>query len=178
MADRLTQDLVGALAYSIEVDGEILDTVTADHPIEYLHGYDNIVPGLENALDGLSTGDDFDVTVAPEDAYGEYDDENIEEIPRDDFEFDEEGMELMKGLEVEMMDEDGDIIEGTIIELRDETVMVDFNPPLAGKTIRYKGTVVNVREATEEELEWGYPESLLDELFGTDDDDFDADADA
>jgi len=166
----LTENKIGAIAYEIYVDGELLETVTEDSAIEYMHGGDNIVPGLEKALEGKKAGDTFDVTVAPEDAYGEYDNDLIEEIPVEDFAFDEEGAELEAGLEVEMMDEDGDIIEGTILGVEGDFVLVDLNPPLAGKTIRYAGKVLNVREPNEEELEWGFPESLLDEMFGEDDD--------
>lgn len=175
MAERLTENKVGAIAYDIFVEGQLVETVNPDEPIEYLHGRDNIVPGLEAALAGLSAGDNFDVTVAPEDAYGDYDKEMIEEVPREDFDFDEVGGELEVGLEVEMLDEDGDIVEGVILEIRKDAVLVDFNAPLAGKTIRYAGRVISIREATEEELEWGFPESLLDDMFGEDDMDDDDD---
>lgn len=170
MALTLSENKIGAIAYDIHVDGEHLETVNEADAIEYLHGAENIVPGLENALAGKQVGDNFDVTVEPADAYGDYDEDLIEEIPADDFEFDEEGIELEAGLEVEMMDEDGEIIEGTIIGLEGDYVLVDMNPPLAGKTIRYVGKIVNIREATEEELEWGFPETLLDEMFGDEDD--------
>lgn len=170
MALSLKDNLVGAIAYEIHVDGEHVETVTEDMAIEYLHGAENIVPGLEKVLAGKTTGDTFDVTVPPQEAYGDYDENLIEEIPTDEFEFDEDGMTLESGLEVEMMNEDGDIIEGTILGVEGDTVLVDMNPPLAGKTIRYVGKVVDVRQPTEEELEWGFPESLLDDLFGSEDD--------
>lgn len=170
MSLTLSENKVGAIAYDIHVDGELLETVSTDDAIEYLHGWDNIVPGLERALAGKQAGDSFDVTVEPEDAYGDYDEDLIEEIPAEDFEFDEADVELAPGLEVEMMDEDGDILEGTVVGVEGDYVLVDLNPPLAGKTIRYAGKVLRVREATEEELEWGFPESLLEEMFGEDDD--------
>jgi FKBP-type peptidyl-prolyl cis-trans isomerase SlyD len=169
MSGRLTENKVGAIAYSIYVEGELVETVVAEDPIEYLHGYENIVPGLEAALAGKQEGDKFDVTLAPADAYGDYDDEQIQEIPLDEFDFDEEDATLEVGMEIEMMDEDGDIIEGVILEIRDDVVVVDLNPPLAGKTVRYAGQVLQVRDATEEELEWGFPESLLNDMFGEDD---------
>ena len=97
----------------------------------------------------------------------------IEEIPADDFDFEEEGVALEPGLEVEMMDEDGDIIEGTILGIEGDMVLVDLNPPLAGKTIRYAGQILNVREPSEEEMDWGFPESLLDEMFGEEEDEDD-----
>lgn len=173
MSDTLKKNKVGEIAYDIYVDGNLLESVAEDDSIEYMHGWDNIVPGLEKALDGLGAGDEFDVTVAPEDAYGHYDESLIEEIPAKDFQFDENDGELEAGLEVEMMDEDGDILEGTIVGIENDMVLVDLNPPLAGKTIRYAGRVINVREPSEEELDWGFPETLLDELFGeeTDEDD-------
>lgn len=170
MTDVIGEDKVGALAYEIWVDGELLETVTAENAIEYLHGWDNIVPGLEKALEGKSAGDSFDVTVPPEEGYGDYDDELIEEIARDDFDFDEADVQIEIGMEVEMLDDDGDIIEGTIVGIEEDVVLVDMNPPLAGKTIRYAGQVLSVREATEEELEWGFPESLMEDLFGDEDD--------
>lgn len=171
MSLTLSENKVGAIAYEIHVDGKLLETVPEDDAIEYLHGWENIVPGLEKALEGKAAGDSFDVTVPPEDAYGDYDEELITEIPMDEFEFDEADSELEIGMEVEMLDDDGDIIEGTIVEFRDDVVLVDTNPPLAGKTIRYVGKVLDVREANEEELEWGFPESLLEDMFG--DEDFD-----
>ena len=170
MSDVIGEDKVGTLAYEIWVDGELLETVSADNAIEYLHGWDNIVPGLEKALEGKAAGEAFDVTVSPEEGYGDYDEDLIEEIPRVDFDFEEEDAQIEIGMEVEMLDEDGDIIEGTIIGVEDDVVLVDMNPPLAGKTIRYAGEVLNVRAATEEELEWGFPESLMDDLFGEEDD--------
>jgi FKBP-type peptidyl-prolyl cis-trans isomerase SlyD len=171
MSLTLSENKVGAIAYEIHVDGKLLETVPEDDAIEYLHGRDNIVPGLEKALEGKAAGDVFDVTVAPEDAYGDYDEDLIEEIPMDEFDFDETDSELEIGMEVEMLDDDGEIVEGTIVGFQDDSVLVDMNPPLAGKTIRYAGRVLEVREATEEELEWGFPESLLEDMFGDDEDD-------
>jgi len=169
MALRLEKDCVGELAYSIYVDDELLETVEADDALEYLHGHDNIIPGLEAELAGKQVGDKFDITVNADDAYGEYDPDLIEEIPRAEFDFDEEEMELTVGMEVEMLDEDGDIVEGIIADIRGDIVLVDLNPPLAGKSVRYVGEVINIREADEQELEWGFPESLLEELYGDDD---------
>lgn len=173
MSNTLTENKIGAIAYEIHVDGELLETVNDDQAIEYMHGWDNIVPGLENALEGKGAGDTFDVTVPPEEAYGEYDNDLIEEIPAVDFDFDDEDGRLEAGLEVEMMDEDGEILEGTVLGIEGDFVLVDMNPPLAGKTIRYAGKVLNVREPSEEELDWGFPESLLEEMFGEDDEEHD-----
>ena len=173
MANQLAENMVGSIAYDIYVDGDLVETVPAEDPIEYLHGHGNIVDGLEEALEGLSVGDKFDVTLDPEKAYGEYDDDEIEAIPLEDMDIDTEEGELEVGMELEMLDEEGNIIEGVIVGFEDDAVVIDFNHPLAGKTVRYAGTLVDVREATEEELEWGLPESLLDEYF--EDEDFEDD---
>lgn len=169
MTDTIKDDLIGSLAYTISVDGKVMEIVSEDDPFEYLHGYDNIVPGLEDALMGKSVGDNFDVHVAPEDGFGDYDKEAVIDVDRE--EYDEEGEEPTIGTEVEMMDEDGEFFDGTIIEVTDTHIKVDTNHPLAGKTVHYKGSIVGIRAATEEELEWGWPESTLDEMFG--DEDFD-----
>lgn len=169
MVDVLENDAIGSLAYSISVDGSVMEIVSADDPFEYLHGAENIVPGLEAALNGKRVGDTFDVTVPPEVGFGDYNEDAVIEVDREEFEDDDE--ELTVGTEVEMMDEDGDFLDGTILEITDTHYLVDTNHPLAGKTVHYKGSIVSIREATEEELEWGWPESTLDELFG--DEEFD-----
>lgn len=185
MAERLTEDKVGKLAYEIYVveDGQetLLESVglgAHDHDddgLEYLHGWENIVPGLEKTLEGQETGFAFDITLKPEEAYGEFEEDQVIEIAKDEFEFDEADVVLEAGMEIEMMDDDGDIIEGTVVEIKENVVVVDMNPPLAGKTVRYKGSLLSVRAATEEELDWGFPNSLLSEMFGDDEEDFEGD---
>ncbi len=165
---KLAENKIGVLAYAVHVDGEEVAYVDAEDPVEYFHGGGNIVPGLENALEGKEAGDEFDVTVPPEEGYGDYDDEAIMEVSKVDFGYDEVADEISVGTEVELMDEDEEIFEGIIKEIHDDVVVVDLNPPHAGKTIRYVGKVLDVREATEEEIEWGFPESLLDDLYGED----------
>jgi FKBP-type peptidyl-prolyl cis-trans isomerase SlyD len=162
MTLSLKNDMVGLLAYTLTVDGEVIETVDRDNPIEYLHGAQNIVEGLEAALEGKKAGDVFEVTVPPEQGYGEYLEDDIEAIPSSEF---DDLDELRVGMELEMVDEDGDIVEATIMEITPEQVVLDFNPPLAGKTLHYKVEVVQVREATEEELEMGLPASLIDEMY-------------
>lgn len=168
MTLRLKNDMVGLLAYTLTVDGEVVETVDRENPIEYLHGAQNIVEGLEAALEGKQAGDTFEVTVAPEQGYGEYLEDDIEAIPASEF---EDLDELQVGMELEMVDEDGDIVEATIMEITPDQVVLDFNPPLAGKTLHYKVEVVQVREATEEELEMGLPASLIDEMYDDVEDD-------
>ena len=157
---KITDGLVVSLNYILTVDGETLAQTDADDPMEYLHGAEEILPGLEAALTGKQVGDKFNVTLQPEDAYGEYDDEDVEEIDRADI---PNVNELEVGMVVEVEDEDGYAYMAQVREIGDKVVILDFNPPLAGKTLTYDVEVVAVREATAEELEHGHSHGAGDE---------------
>jgi FKBP-type peptidyl-prolyl cis-trans isomerase SlyD len=162
MTDKITDGMVVSLAYILTVDGQIVSQTDADDPLEYLHGAENIIPGLEAALTGKQVGDRVNVTLTPDEAYGDYDQDEIEEVDRSDM---PEPLEV--GMMVEVEDEDGFIFPAMIIELTDDTVTLDFNPPLAGKTLTYDVQVLGLRPANEDELDHGHPHSLDDE-FGYD----------
>lgn len=168
MAQTLKQDMVGAIAYTLKVDGTVVEVISAQEAIEYLHGSENLVPGLEAALEGKKAGDKFNVTVAPEDGYGAYDEDDVEQIDRSEF---EDFPEIQPGMEIEMVDDEGDVFEATVMEVNDEYVKLDFNAPLAGKTLEYSVEVISVREGTDEEVDMGLPASLIAEMF----DDFEDD---
>ncbi len=165
----IADNMVVSLAYTLTVDGEELSRATQEEPMEYLHGYQEIVPGLEAALAGKKISDRFSVTLAPADAYGDYDEENFEEIERSDIE-DSDDLEIGMVLEVE--DEDGFAYMAHVAEINGNTVVLDFNPPLAGKTLVYAVEVLDIRLADEEEIEHGHAHGSA--LF-EDDDDFDED---
>lgn len=150
---KIEDGLVVSLNYILTVDGEVLAKTDATDPMEYLHGAEEILPGLEAALTGKQVGDKFSVTLAPEDAYGDYDDEDIEEIDRADI---PNADELEVGMAVEVEDEEGYAYTAEVIDMTDKLVTLDFNPPLAGKTLTYDVEVIGVREATAEELEHGH----------------------
>lgn len=174
MTSKLTQDMVGAIAYVLTVDGEVVEEITADDAIEYLHGADNLIQGLEKALEGKKAGDKFSVTIQPADGYGDYDEADIEEVPLSEF---EEFDSLEPGMEIEMVDDEGDVFEATVLEVTDKVVKLDFNSPLAGKVLHYDVEVINVREGTEDEVGMGIPASLLDDMEFDDDDFEDEDED-
>lgn len=148
---RITQNKVVELDYVLRVGGEIVDQSDPDEPLAYLHGHNNIIPGLEKALEGKSVGDSFQVTVPPEEGYGERDEENVQVLPREDFEDDVE-----VGASYFAQSEDGSITPLTVVEVLPEGVKVDFNPPLAGETLDFQVTVRTIRDATPEELERGH----------------------
>lgn len=113
-----------------------------------------LLPALEKALPGLEEGGTFDITATPDEAFGPYDPEQVATLDRDVFlidgKFDEE--HIVPGVEVPMMTADGYRIDGKVLEVTPTHVKVDFNHPLAGKDVRFVGTVTTVRDATPEEL--------------------------
>jgi FKBP-type peptidyl-prolyl cis-trans isomerase SlyD len=155
--EKIEEGIVVSMSYKLTVDGEEVGQAGADQPLEYLHGADNIVPGLEAALEGKQVGDRVQISVPPEQGYGAYDDEDIDEFDRDEI---DDSDELQLGAEVEVEDDDGMIYEGTVVEITDNTVVVDFNHPLAGKTLNFDVQIVALREADDEELDHGHPHSL------------------
>ena len=151
---QITKDSVVSIDYRLHLgDGKIIDESEPGDPLVYLHGYEEIVPGLEKALEGKKAGESLKVEVAPKDGYGEYDPDSVEEVPREDFPPD---MELEAGGVVSATDEDGDDVEFLVKEVRPKTVVIDFNDPMAGKTLHFEVTVREVRAATAEELEHGH----------------------
>lgn len=132
--------------------GEVLDDSSREGgtPIEYVHGYGMLVPGLEAKLAGLSEGDERQIDVVAEDGYGEYDEELVFELHRS--ELDGSGL-LQIGDELRLDGPGGETIECEVLEIRDESVVLDANHPLAGQPLRYSVRVLSVRAATAEEIE-------------------------
>jgi FKBP-type peptidyl-prolyl cis-trans isomerase SlyD len=131
-------------------DGDILDSSSAEdgEPIEYVHGYGMLVPGLEAALVGLKTGDKKQITVSAEEGYGDRDEELMLEIERSEF---PDGVQ--PGDEFVATSPDGDEVVLNVVEVNDDGVLVDANHPLAGMTLHYEIEVKTVRAATEAEIE-------------------------
>ena len=148
---NITQDKVVEIEYVLKVDGEVVDRSEENDPLTYLHGHNNIIPGLEKALEGHAPGDHLSVTVTPEEGYGERDDENVQVLPKEDFDDDVE-----VGASYFAQAEDGTVNPFTVVSVQGDDVTVDFNPPLAGQTLNFEVTVRDVRDATAEELEHGH----------------------
>lgn len=151
--ERITDGMVVSLAYRLTVEGDVVAQTDDGEPLEYLHGAQNIVPGLEAALDGKVVGDKISVTLTPDEAYGAYDEEDYEEVDRADI---PDADQLEVGMVLEVEDEDGYSYMAFVKELTADTVVLDFNPPLAGKTLTYDVEVMGMRTATEEELAHGH----------------------
>jgi FKBP-type peptidyl-prolyl cis-trans isomerase SlyD len=130
-------------------DGEVIDRTEEDEPLSYLHGYGQIVPGLERGLEGMSKGDLRSVVVNADDGYGEYDPEAVFEVERSDFPRPDE---VAVGDEFVAESDDGKGISLTVLEVHDDSCVVDTNHPLAGEVLRFEVTVLDVRAATDGEI--------------------------
>ena len=134
-------------------DGEVLDSSDGGAPLVYLQGAGNIIPGLEKALEGKQAGDAVNVTVEPADAYGEFNAELIAVLGRNMF----EGVdELEVGMQFHASGPDGSMQIVTIKALDGDEVTVDGNHPLAGEQLTFDVKVVEVRDATEDEMAHGH----------------------
>lgn len=151
---KIEANKVVSLSYELTVDGDVIETVKADKPMQFIFGTGYLLPKFESHIEGKTAGDTFEFTLAAADAYGEEDPDAIVELPKHIFEVDgkiEDGL-LTVGNALPMADANGNRLNGIISELRDDVVVMDFNHPLAGATLHFKGAVVTVREATGEEL--------------------------
>lgn len=156
---KITQNKVVSMQYQIsEANGEVLETSEPGDEWCFLMGAGELPPGLERALDGHEVGDAISVTLAPVDAYGEREEGLVQTIPRSDLGDD---LELAIGDQLEAeTDDDFEIV--TVVAMDDESVTVDGNHELAGKTLKFDLKIVEVRDATPEELEHGHAHGELD----------------
>jgi FKBP-type peptidyl-prolyl cis-trans isomerase SlyD len=150
----ISQHKVVTIHYKvINIDNdELIDSSEDSDPMTYLHGARNIIPGLEQALEGKLVGDELEVTVEPGDAYGEYSDDRVQIVPKQAF----QDMETIEpGMMVTAQSDDGQI-NLLVTEVDEATVTVDANHPLAGKSLKFSVKIEAVRDASEEELAHGH----------------------
>lgn len=145
--------MVVTMHYTLTDDqGEILDSSSGSDPLAYLHGAQNIIPGLERALEGAAAGHKAKVTVTPAEGYGEKDPAAVFEAPREHFPPD---MELTPGVRVSADGPQGPI-SFLVVSVNEKTATLDGNHPLAGQTLHFSVEIVEVRAATDEEKEHGH----------------------
>lgn len=133
-------------------NGQVIDQ-SENGEFIYLHGANNIIPGLENALAGKQAGEKLTVTIQPAEAYGEKDPEQIQQVPREMFPAD---TVIEVGMQFHAQSPSGDAIVVTVVEADEEQVLVDGNHPLAGVVLTFDVEIVDVREATPEEITHGH----------------------
>lgn len=150
---KIEKNKVVALSYTLTVDGKVADSASADRPLEYTHGAGMLLPKFEAELEGKAAGDDFAFTLSPEEGYGTVD--PAMRIPLPKAAFTQNGKVrddlLVPGNVIPMVDNNGNLVQGCVISVDEQNVLMDFNHPMAGKTLHFTGKVESVREATGEE---------------------------
>lgn len=143
--------MVVSLDYTLKLeDGQVVDSSEGQEPLEFVQGQGAVIPGLEKALYGMIVGEEKQVVVEPEDGYGEFDSDLFETLPRDVFPAD---MVLEPGMGFRMRTDTGEVVLAFVDHMEDGEVVVNLNHPLAGKKLLFDVKVVDLREATPEELE-------------------------
>jgi FKBP-type peptidyl-prolyl cis-trans isomerase SlyD len=160
---KVEKNSVVALIYSLRIpdtDGEtdVVEVVTEEDPMYFIQGISGLPEGFENQIQGLSAGDTFEFVVAPEEGYGEFDEEAIVELPKAVFQMEDVDQDelLQIGNIIPMTNEDGERMHGQVVEIKDDLVVMNFNHPLAGKEMHFSGQILSVRPATAEELSHGH----------------------
>jgi FKBP-type peptidyl-prolyl cis-trans isomerase SlyD len=135
-------------------EGDVIEQTPAESPLKFVFGLGQMLPAFESNLTGLKQGDDFEMTLEAQDAYGELDEDAFVELSKEIFlidgVFDEE--RFRPGNQVPMQTSSGQRLNGTILEVNNESIKMDFNHPLGGTNLHFTGKIIEVRDATEEEL--------------------------
>lgn len=155
---KITPNKYVAVIYDLNVgegdERELMERATVELPLKFIFGTGMMIPAFEQNLDGLEEGDSFQFTIEPADAYGDYIEENVVDLPKDIFKingkFDAEM--IKEGNTVPMMDAEGNHMNGSVLEVKEDIVVMDFNHPLAGETLHFTGKVIDVHEPTAKEI--------------------------
>jgi FKBP-type peptidyl-prolyl cis-trans isomerase SlyD len=150
---KIAHEKVVSIHYTLKnKEGTVLDSSSGSDPLAYLHGFGNIIPGLENALEGKAKGEKLSVTVEPEQGYGARDEQLVQAVPRSAF----KGVDnLAPGMQFQAQGPQGARLV-VVTQVATDVVTVDANHPLAGQTLHFDVEVSDVRDATAEELEHGH----------------------
>lgn len=132
--------------------GTVIDSSSGQQPLAYIHGFGNLIPGLEAALEGKSTGEHVNTVITPEQAYGVRNEELVEHLARDVFDTDED---IVEGMRFHAMSEGGPRVV-KVVAIEGDQVTIDGNHPLAGMTLHFDVTIADVRDASEEEISHGH----------------------
>ena len=151
---QIAKHKVVSIDYALTNDeGDLIDTSEGSKPLTYLHGVGGMIPGLEQALEGKCSGDQFNVSIDPANAYGHRQDELQQVISREHF---ADVDNLQVGMRIGATTETGEQLVMTVVEVGESTVTVDGNHQLAGVTLHFEVTIRDVRDATPEEVSHGH----------------------
>lgn len=158
---NISKNKVVSLTYELKIDskqGETVDMADASTPLVFIYGTGSMLPKFESNLENLELNETFEFTLDPVDAYGELINEAIVDLPIEIFKVDGKINEEMLSIGnfIPMQDQEGNPMEGKIVSVNGETVKMDFNHPLAGKTLHFTGQIIDLRDATPEELSHGH----------------------
>ena len=156
---KISEEKMVSLTYDLTVDNEagekeLMERATRTQPLTFLFGMGMMLESFEKNIEGLATGDKFSFVLTPEEAYGEYFEAHVMELPKKLFEVDGEfdAERVTEGQTLPMMDAQGNRMMGSVLEIKPDVVVMDFNHPLAGETLHFDGEVIDVHEPTEEEI--------------------------
>jgi FKBP-type peptidyl-prolyl cis-trans isomerase SlyD len=156
----VSQNKVVSLTYELRVNGksDVVEAVDRNSPLTFIYGSGSLLPKFEDNLTGLKVGDTFDFDLTSEDAYGNYDDNSIIQVPLQAFQIDGKvDYNLVKiGNKIPMQDSEGHRLTGVVKTVDTDTVTMDFNHPLAGNQLHFKGEITEIRQASEEEMSHGH----------------------
>lgn len=155
---KISDNKFVALTYDLNVgegsERELMEKATVENPLTFLYGMGMMLEAFEKNISDLQKGDKFSFTLTPSEAYGEYEEERVVDLPKEIFEvegkFDNE--RIAEGQMVPMMDANGNRLTGSVAEVKEDVVVMDFNHPLAGETLHFEGEIIEVREASPEEI--------------------------
>lgn len=150
MTEKVQDNMIVTLDYTLIVEDETLESTSDGEAIVFIQGMGQIIPGLENALYDMKVGERKTVVIKPEDAYGDYDEDSTQVAKKEEF---SEEIPLEVGTFLDLEDDDGEILSAQIVEADEDNITLDFNHPLAGKTLTFEITVSGLREASAEELD-------------------------
>ncbi|MCF0173413.1 MAG: FKBP-type peptidyl-prolyl cis-trans isomerase [Bacteroidales bacterium] len=148
---------VVSLVYQLEIEGAIADSCTAERPLEFIFGQGYLLPKFEANIAGKKVGDPFDFRLTAAEGYGEVDPQAVVDLPKNIFEIEGKFADdiIFVGNVVPMMNNMGGVMQGKVLAITADKVTMDFNHPMAGKDLHFTGSILTVREATEEELAKG-----------------------
>jgi len=155
---KIAPQHVVSLTYDLYVKNEqgtedLVESATLEQPLTFLYGAGQMLPKFEENMSTLSTGDAYDFKLTAEEAYGEYDEEAVANLPKEMF----AGQDLPEiGAVLPLQDNQGHHFQGQVVSIAEDAVLVDLNHPMAGQGLHFKGNIVNVRPATPEELSHGH----------------------
>ncbi len=142
-----------SIEYEVRDGDKVVDSNVGGAPLVFMFGKGQIIPGLENGIANMAIGEKGDVLVKAEDAYGTYNADAKQEVPKEQF----AGIDLEEGMTLYGQGEDGGTVQVTVKEIGEENVIIDFNHPLAGKDLMFTVTINNIRDASAEEAMTGVP---------------------